>query len=100
MRFAEAGHPVRVPGVSHQQLCRPEGEQGEESCSEHGQELEDRHPAEHGWKDCCNGDSLNATGPPTQKHFHRKTDATIKVNFLEHNFFPIFLGFFNFRFLF
>lgn len=82
MRFAEAGHPVRVPGMSHQQLCRPEGEQGAESsaesCAERGQELEHRHPAEQRWKSAATAAaaSLNYTGPPMQQYFHRKTDAT------------------------
>lgn len=70
MRFAEAGHPVRVPGMSHQQLCRPEGQQGAESCGEPGQELEERHPAQQRCKDCCRCD---------RRQFQRDTSAHVAV---------------------
>lgn len=46
MRFAEAGQPVCVPGVSHQQLRRPDCDHSAESCSDHIQDLREAHPAE------------------------------------------------------
>lgn len=70
MRLAEARHPVCVPSMSHQQLCRPEGEQSNRCCSENSQELtkpgdarpaeselEDRHPAGQRMTDCGDGGS-------------------------------------------
>lgn len=46
VRFAEAGQPVREPGVPRQELQRPEREQGPEACGERRQEL--AGPAEGG----------------------------------------------------
>lgn len=48
MWLAEAGQPVREPGVSRQQPRRPNRNQGSQSCSEHNQDPTEARPAEDG----------------------------------------------------
>lgn len=46
MWLAEAGQPVCVPGVSHQQLHRPSCDHSSESFTDHEQDLTEARPAE------------------------------------------------------